>query len=130
MNKKASSDRSFGLVFAAVFVIVAIWPLLNGGQLLWWSTFIAGGFLIVALLRPVWLQPLHRIWTWFGDLLHKMVNPLVMILLYFLVVTPIGLLMRMLNKKLLRLEFDPKTESYWIAREQPGPTPESMKYQF
>ena len=130
MGKKTSSDRSFGLVFTAVFAIVAVWPTLDGGSLRWWSVFVAGGFMTVALLRPVWLQRLNQAWTHFGNLLHKVVSPLVMSLLFFLTVTPIGLLMRLLGKKPLCLEFDPKAESYWVVREQPGPTPESMKYQF
>jgi predicted membrane metal-binding protein len=127
---KGSSERSFGLVFAAVFAVVALWPLLKGGEARGWAGLLALLFLAAALLRPRLLAPLNRLWFRFGLLLHKVVNPLVMGLLFFLTVTPIALLMRGLGKDPLRLRFDPAAESYWIPRQPPGPAPDSMRHQF
>ena len=131
---KSGSARSFGLVFAVVFASIAIWPLLNmseqGGMLRVWAVAVAAFFVIAALVMPRMLAPLNWLWFKFGLLLHKIVNPLVMGLLFFLTVTPIGLLMRALGKTPLQLGFDKSAESYWIPRAPPGPSPESMKRQF
>ncbi len=127
---QGSSDRSFGIVFAVVFGIIAIWPLLHEGGLRWWSLIIGLGFLAVSFVRPTLLAPLNYIWTKFGLLLHRIVNPLIMGILFFIVVTPIGLVMRLGGKDLLRLRFEPNQQSYWIEREPPGPAPDSMKHQF
>jgi hypothetical protein len=130
MKPKTSSDRSFGVVFSVVFTVIAIAPLIDGGVVRWWSLLIASIFCVVAFTHPVWLHSLNRIWTQFGELLHKLISPLIMGLIFFLTVTPIGLLMRLFNKDPLHLRFKPEAESYWIIRDQPGPTPESMKQQF
>jgi len=127
---KTSPDRSFGIVFTVVFCIVGAAPLIGGGGIFWWAVGIAGMFLALSLIRPRTLAPLNRLWTKFGLLLHHIVNPIVMGFLFFLVVTPIGLLMRALGKRPLNLEFDREAKSYWIEREPPGPEPESMKQQF
>lgn len=127
---QGSSDRSFGLVFAAVFAIIGLWPLIGDGAVRIWSLAVSLVFLALALLRPMVLAPLNRLWTRFGLLLHHIVNPIIMGLLFYLVVTPTGLVMRMLGKDLLRLRFDPQAKSYWIERQPPGPAPETMKDQF
>ena len=127
---KGSSDRSFGLVFAAVFAIIGLIPLLGDGGVRVWSLAVAVVFLALALVRPVVLAPLNHLWTRFGLLLHRIVNPIIMGLLFYLVVTPTGLIIRMLGKDLLRLRFDPQAKSYWIERQPPGPAPETMKDQF
>lgn len=127
---KTSSDRAFGLVFTVVFAIVAAWPLIGGALPRWWALAIAGLFLAASLIRPSVLAPLNRLWTRFGLLLHKIVNPLVMGLMFFLMVTPMGLVMRLAGKDPMRLRRDPNAETYWIEREPPGPAPESMKQQF
>ncbi len=127
---KGSSDRTFGLVFAALFAVIGLWPLLSGAGVRIWALAIAGLFLALALVKPGLLSPLNRLWTQFGLLLHKVVNPLVMGLLFYLTVTPIGLLMRLMGKDPLGRRFDRSVESYWIARDPPGPAPESMKNQF
>src|SRR5262245_23347122 len=129
-NVKGSSDRSFGLVFAAFFAIVAALPLLFGAPLRWWALAVAGLFLLLALVAPAALAPLNRLWTKFGLLLHRVMSPVVLGVMFFLVITPIGLLMRLLGKDLLRLKFDRAAGSYWISREPPGPPPESLKDQF
>jgi predicted membrane metal-binding protein len=127
---KTSSDRSFGLVFAAVFAIIGLWPLISGDGVRLWSLIIAAIFAALALARPTLLAPLNRLWTRFGLLLNRVVSPLVMGLLFFVVITPIALIMRATGKDLLHLKFDRKAKSYWIEREPPGPAPESIKNQF
>ena len=131
---KVGSARSFGLVFATVFIIIALMPLLSlsdqQGSVRLWALIVAAFFAITSLTMPRLLEPLNKLWFRFGLLLHKIVNPLIMGLLFFVTVTPIGLLMRGLGKTPLKLGFDKSAESYWITRTPPGPAPESMKRQF
>lgn len=127
---KTGSDRSFGFVFAVVFSVVAFWPLLEGTPPRWWALLIAMVFLVLALVRPSLLAPLNRAWTRFGLLLHHIVNPIVMGLLFFLVFAPMGIAMRFLGKDLLRLKLDKAAKSYWIERSPPGPDPKTMNNQF
>jgi hypothetical protein len=127
---KTASDRSFGVVFAVVFAIVAAWPLIHGEEIRWWGAAIAGAFLIAAFAIPRILHPLNRAWTAFGLLLHKVVSPVIMGAIFFIAVTPTALLMRLLGKVPLQLRFDPKATSYWIVRTPPGPEGETMKNQF
>ncbi len=127
---KISSERGFGIVFAIVFTIVALFPLLDGSRVRWWALALAAGFVAVAYLAPRRLRPLNRLWMKFGLLLHRIVNPLVMGMLFFVTVTPIGLIMRALGKDPLRLAFDRTAETYWIERTPPGPAPDTMKNQF
>lgn len=127
---RGSSDRSFGLVFAVVFLTIGLWPLVRGGTLRAWALVLAGAFLIAALTRPSLLAPLNRLWTRFGLLLGKVTTPIVMSILFYLVVTPTGLLMRLFGKDPLRLSRDREADSYWIKREPPGPSPETMTNQF
>ena len=124
------SDRSFGLVFAALFALVGAGPLIHGNDMRPWALGAAIGFLAVALLVPRALRPLNLLWFRFGLALHHVVTPVVMGLLFFLTVTPVGLLMRLSGKDPLRLKRDPAAASYWIHRQPPGPTPESMRHQF
>lgn len=127
---KMGSERSFGLVFCALFVIIAAYPLLGGNGIRLWSLAIAGAFLFTGLVIPKVLRPLNKLWFRFGLLLNRIVSPIVMGILFFLTVTPIGLLKRMGNADLLRQKFDPDATSYWIEvdREQAAQT--SMKKQF
>ena len=124
------SDRSFGIVMAAVLAAVTLLNAWHSGRLWPWTGGIAAVFLATGLLRPSLLNPLNRAWLKFGLLLHAVVNPVVMALLYFGTVLPTGLVMRILGKDLLRLKQQPDADSYWIAREPPGPLPETMKDQF
>jgi hypothetical protein len=127
---KGSSYRSFGLTFAVVALILAgIW-LWRGRD--WWMYALAAAaaFAIVALVAPKLLAPLNKAWLKFGLLLHHVVNPVVMGLLFFGCITPMGVFMRLMGKDFLRLRFDRQAPSYWISREPPGPTPESMRNQF
>jgi len=127
---RSSSDRAFGFVFAAVFAIIAGWPLLDAGPIRLWALAIAVAFLMTALIRPATLSPLNRLWTAFGLLLHRIVSPIILGVMFFVVVTPMGVLMRVLRKDPLKLKWQPDAKSYWIAKEPPGPAPESMKHQF
>ena len=127
---QGSSDRSFGLVFATVFALIGVVPFLFGKGVVVWALIVGAAFLALALLVPKVLAPLNRIWLRFGLLLHRIVSPIVLAFMFFVVITPIGLLMRALGKNPLRLSFDPEVESYWIKRSPPGPAPESLKDQF
>ncbi|MDP6786667.1 MAG: SxtJ family membrane protein [Rhodospirillales bacterium] len=127
---KRSSDRATGLVFAAVFAIIALWPLWSGGTPRAWALIVAAAIVIVAFALPRALAPLSRAWHGLGQILHKVVNPLVMGLLFYVTVTPTGLLMRLFGKDPLRLRFDREAKSYWIERRPPGPAPETMRQQF
>jgi hypothetical protein len=91
---------------------------------------VAAAFAAVAVLAPAWLAPMNRLWFRFGMLLHHVVNPIVMGVLFFAVILPIALLMRAFGKDPLRLKHDAQASTYWIAREPPGPAPGSMRKQF
>ena len=127
---KGPTDRSFGITFAVVFSIVGLFPLLRGRDPRVWALAIAALFLAVALLHPAVLAPLNRLWLRFGLLLHRVVSPLVMGMLFYLVVTPTGFLLRLFGKRPLRLQFEPAADTYWIPRQPPGPAPDTMKNQF
>jgi predicted membrane metal-binding protein len=129
---QGSSDRSFGFVMAAFFGIVALWPLLHGplSSIRWWALAIAAAFLALALLWTAPLRPLNRLWLKLGLLLSKVVSPVVLMVLFYATVTPIGVLMRWTGKDPLRLRRNSAVASYWIPREPPGPAPDSMKQQF
>ena len=127
---RLGSERAFGIVFAAVFALIGLWPLLADGGVRLWALALAFLFLAAAFLAPRALAPLNRLWFRFGNLLHRIVNPLVMGLLFFTTVTPIALLMRLAGKDPLRLRFDRAAKSYWIERTPPGPAPESLRHQF
>jgi len=125
-----SSDRAFGLVFAAFFLIVALLPLWSGRGVRLWSLGVAALFLALALTIPAVLAPLNRAWTAFGNLLHRIVSPVALAILFYLVVAPTGLVMRLLGKDPLRLKLDPAARSYWLERKPPGPSADSLKDQF
>ena len=127
---KGSSDRAFGLVFSAVFAIISLYPLLGSGTIRIWSLIVAGIFLLLAFITPVVLAPANRLWTKFGELLHRIVSPLALGIVFYFTVLPTGLLLRLFSKDPLRLRLDPAAESYWIKREPPGPAAESLKNQF
>ncbi len=125
-----SSDRAFGIVFAVVFVIIGTLPLLWGDAVRTWSLAIGAVFLATAFLLPSLLAPLNRLWTRFGLLLHRIVSPIVLGIMFFAVITPMGLARRALGKDSLRLRYDPAASSYWVDREPPGPPPETLDNQF
>lgn len=124
------SDRAFGLVFAAFFLIVAVYPWIFGGGVRVWSLAVAALFLALGLVLPRALSPLNRLWTRFGALLHRVVSPLVLGIMFFGVVTPMGFVRRLLVKDPLHLRFEQEAASYWVPREPPGPPPQSLTNQF
>jgi saxitoxin biosynthesis operon SxtJ-like protein len=127
---KGPSNRSFGFVFAVVFVIIGFLPLIGGKGVLIWSLATGAAFAIVALAIPAVLAPLNRLWLKFGLLLHRIVSPIVLGFLFFIVITPMGVAMRLFGKDPLRLRLDRSTKTYWIERVPPGPAPETLKDQF
>lgn len=124
------SDRNFGLTFAVILGVVGLWPLLYGLTPRLWALIPAGIFLAAALAFPAVLTPLKMLWMRFGLLLHHIVTPLIMGLIFYLAVTPTGLIMRAMGKDPLRLKLDPAVASYWIIRDPPGPPPGSIRNQF
>tara|TARA_B100001057_G_scaffold472763_1_gene536390 strand:- start:392 stop:775 length:384 start_codon:yes stop_codon:yes gene_type:complete len=123
---KIGSNRSFGIVFFVVFLIIAFYPLINDENIRYWSLFISLVFLILGLLNSNILAPLNKIWFKFGILLGKVISPIIMGTIFFFVVTPIGLLMKIFKKDLLNLKFNNK-KSYWIEKKDPK---SKMKNQF
>ena len=124
---KISSNRSFGLLFFFVFLIISLWPLLNEDPFRIWSIVIAIIFLILGLMNSKLLTPLNILWFKFGLLLGSMVSPIVMGIVFFLVITPTGFIMKIMNKDLLNNKYDNKKKSYWITRAK---TKNTMKQQF
>ena len=127
---QGGSDRAFGVLVAVVFAVIGCWPLMGRGTPRWWSLAVAAIALVVAVAAPRWLAPLNRLWFRFGLLLHRVASPVVMAVVYFGVVTPTGLLMRLFGKDPLRLKRDPAAETYWMDRVPPGPARDSMVNQF
>ena len=123
---KIGSNKCFGVVFFIVFLLIAIYPLINNGELRIWSFVIAIIFLILGLINSKVLTPLNKLWFKFGLLLGKVISPIIMGIIFFLVVTPTALIMRIIGKDLLNLKFNNK-KSYWI--EKTGPK-SKMKNQF
>ena len=127
---KQGSPRGFGIVFAVVFAIIGLWPLMDGEGTRVWALVLGAVFLALALMRPSLLSPLNRLWLGLGAILHRVVNPLVMGLMFFAVITPTALILKLIGKDLLRRRFSPGAKSYWIPRQPPGPEPQSMRNQF
>ena len=125
-----SSDRTFGLIFAAAFALLALWPIVRHRPMRSWAVATAVVFLVVALLRPRLLGPGNRAWLRLGLLLQRVVTPGVMALLFYTTVTPTALVLRLLGKDLLSLRIDRPAQTYWIARRPPGPAPGTMRRQF
>ena len=123
---KISSNRSFGILFSIVFGIIAFWPTISGNPLRFWSIPISVIFLVLGLLNSKLLNPLNIDWVKFGELLGRIIAPIVMAIIYFIIVTPIGLFMRLIGKDLLNIKLS-KANTYWIKREKKVG---SMKKQF
>ena len=125
-NTKLPTNKNFGIVFSIVFLIIALFPLINDGNLRIWSLIVSTIFLFLGLINSKILTPLNKIWFKFGLILGKIVSPVIMGIIFFLVVTPTALIMRLVGKDLLNLKFN-KYKSYWI--EKSGPK-SNMKNQF
>lgn len=126
-----TSNRIFGIIFAAVFTIIALLHLFVREKPYWWYfAIIAAVFLLPALFKPELLGPLNRLWHQVRLVLNRIIAFLVMALLFYGVVLPTGLIMRALGKDLLRLRYNRDAASYWLPRDPPGPEPETMQNQF
>lgn len=123
------ADRTFGLVMTAALAVISLLNSWHSGRLWPWTSSAAVLFLLAAWLKPSSLHSLNRLWMKLGLLLHKILNPVVMGLLFYGTILPTGLIMRLRGRDLLRLKRDAGTDSYWIAR-TPGPAPQSMGDQF
>ncbi len=123
---KIGSNRSFGIVFFVVFLIIGLWPLINNGDIRNWSVIISVIFLVLGLLNSKVLTPLNKAWFRFGIFLGNFIAPIVMAIVYFLVVTPIGILMKIVKKDLINLKKN-NNKSYWIEKNE---IKSSMKNQF
>ena len=124
---KMNSNRNFGLVFFIVFLILGLWPITNGEEIRIWLILLAFIFLILGIMESKLLSPLNRLWFKFGIMLGAIVAPIVMGAIFFIVVTPIGIVMSIIGKDLLNKKHDKKKETYWIKRIKPIG---SMKRQF
>ena len=110
---KISSNRSFGIIFSIFFLLISLWPLLNNGEIRLWAFIISLIFIILAILKPYLLTPLNKIWAKFGFFLGTFIPPIVMGFVFFVIVTPTGLLMRLFSKDYLNLKKN-NNKSYWI----------------
>jgi hypothetical protein len=123
---KVGSNRNFGIVFSIVFLLISLYPLLKSGDIRVWSLVVSFIFLILGIFNSRILSPFNKLWFKFGLLLGKFVSPLIMMIIFFFVVTPIGILMRLFRKDVLNLKYNNK-ETYWIEKNGPK---SKMKNQF
>ena len=114
-NTKLPTNKNFGIVFSVIFLIVSLFPLINDGSLRIWSLIVSTVFLFLGLINSKILTPLNKIWFKFGLLLGRIVSPVIIGVIFFLVVTPTALIMRLIGKDLLNLKFN-KHKSYWIEK--------------
>ncbi len=127
---KVGSERSFGIVFAVVFALIGAVLSYRRGHLVPIPFGISAAFAAIAMLIPSILKPLNKLWFLFGMLLHKIVSPIVLAILFYGILLPTGVLMRIVGSRPLSLKFDPNMPSYWVERKPPGPPPETMQHQF
>ena len=113
--QKKENNKSFGILFFIIFLLIALWPLLNSEFIRMWALGIASIFLVLGITNSKILTPVKKSWIKLGEILGKIIAPIVMGLIYFLIITPIGLLMRLVGKDVLNLKFN-KNDSYWIKR--------------
>tara|TARA_B100001057_G_scaffold157272_1_gene157824 strand:- start:2787 stop:3170 length:384 start_codon:yes stop_codon:yes gene_type:complete len=121
-----SSNKSFGIVFFIFFLLISLYPIINEENIRIWSLIVSLIFLILGIKNSSILSPLNKLWFRFGLLLSRIISPIIMGVIFFLVVTPTGLLMRLFNQDLLKLKFN-KNQSYWIVKNDPK---SKMKNQF
>jgi hypothetical protein len=125
-----SSERAFGLTFAVVFLLIALYPLIFDEQPHLWAFGVSALFLLAGLFAAPLLRPLNKLWLKFGALLHMITSPIILGIMFFLVIMPIGLIMRLFGKDFLRLRLEPEAQTYWIKRDPPGPEKNSLDKQF
>ena len=126
---EVGTSRSFAIVFFIVFALIGLYPLLKGAEVRIWALAISGIFLFFTFFFTSVLQPLNMLWFRFGMLLARIVNPVVMFIIYVITIVPFGLGARLFGKDLLQLRFDKRAETYWVDRAPPGPEPESLQDQ-
>ncbi len=124
--KKIENNKSFGVLFFAVFLLIAIWPIIDDGSLRVWSAVISLLFLLLGITNSKVLTPLKKGWIKLGEILGKVIAPIIMGFIYFIIITPIGIFMRLTGKDLLNIKYN-KNKSYWIKRAKNVGT---MKRQF
>jgi hypothetical protein len=125
-----SSDRAFGFVFALLFALIALWPLMRARPLRTWPFGISALFFVLALLAPGILRPLNIVWFRWALLMRSITNPVLTALIFYLAFLPMGILLRIFRKDILRLQPEAAAATYWLRRQPPGPPPQSMLNQF
>ena len=125
--KQESSVKSFGILFFIVFFLIGVWPLFKGLDLRWWSIIISLVFLILGIIKSKFLIPLNKYWIKLGEFLGKIIAPIIMLLIFFILITPLSILLKIFSKDLLNLQMKKSDDSYWIERKQDLG---SMKNQF
>lgn len=127
MDVKPGSEKSFGFLLSAVLVLIGLYPLLSGGQVRWWSLISAAILASLALTYPKLLAKPNYWWFKFGMFLGGLIAPIVMAVVYLATIVPMGIILKLADKDLLRLKSDNSVKSYWIKRDTPL---QPMKYQF
>ena len=115
---KKSSEKSFGVLFGSIFLIISLWPLLSSSDVHFWSLILAIVFFTIVFLKPIILVPLNKTWIKFGEILGLIIAPIVMALVYFFILTPVSLIVRVFGKDLLGLKFSERKATYWINRKK------------
>jgi len=126
MKSKKSSNKSFGILFFIVFTVIGLWPIAGSMPMRTWSLVIGLIFLAIAFLKPILLKPLNNSWIKLGEVLGKLIAPIIMMVIFFFLITPLGLVLRLFGKDVLSIKFN-KSNSYWINRKKEV---SSMKKQF
>lgn len=130
MKEALPTNRSFGWTFTAVFTLIGVYLLWSHGALYSWMFALAGVTAVVTLVGPEWLAPLNRAWMKFGGLLHRIVSPVVLGVIFYGVFTPVALVMRLLGRDAMQRQFKPDAPTYWVERTPPGPPADSFGDQF
>ena len=130
MKNEAPSNRSFGWTFTAFFILVGAYSLWRGGTAYPWDFGLGAVVAVATIARPEWLAPLNRLWMKFGELLHRVVSPVVLGVIFYGVFTPVGFVMRMARRDTMKRKFEPTAPTYWIRRNPPGPAVDSFRDQF
>lgn len=124
------SNRSFGALFVVVFALLGAYGWWRGNALYPWMVALSALILLLTLVRPDWLAPANRAWMKFGELLNRIVSPIALGIIFFVVLTPMGLAMRVFGRDAMKRRFDPSARTYWIERKPPGPDPSGLPNQF
>jgi hypothetical protein len=130
MSEPLPSNRKFGLLFTVVFAVLAGLSWWKGGTAYPWLLGVSGLFLLVTLAAPDILRPLNRAWMAFAFLLHRIMSPIILGALFFVLFTPVAFFMRLWKRDTMNRRREPALNSYWIPRLPPGPAPDSLRDQF